>query len=266
MSAQAITTDSLGYLARQSIRQGHHRSATSNLAPGYVQANLAILPASLATDFLRFCQQNPKPCPLLAVSSAGDISLPSIAKNLDIRTDVPRYVLWRNGEAMGDLEDLRTVWREDLVTFAIGCSFSFEQALLSARVPVRNIEQNHNVSMYITNIPTQAAGPFSGPMVVSMRPMKAADAIKAIQITSRYPSVHGAPIHFGDPSEIGIKDLDRPDYGDPTEIRSGEVPVFWACGVTPQSAIRSAKPEISITHKPGYMLVTDLLNVELEFR
>ena len=255
-----------GYMARQQIRAKQHQGPTSNLAPGYVQANLAILPRHLAFDFLRFCQQNPKPCPILAVSEPGSVTLPNIAQELDIRTDIPQYVLWRDGKPVEEIDNLQSVWREDLVTFAIGCSFSFEHALLNAHVPVRNIEQQRNVSMYITNIPTQAAGPFGGPLVVSMRPMSAANAIKAIQITARYPSVHGAPIHFGNPQEIGIANIDQPDFGDPTEIKVGEIPVFWACGVTPQSAIRSAQPELSITHKPGYMLVTDVLNVELEFK
>ena len=249
--------------ARLAIRRGEFRAPTAGLAPGYVQGNLAILPQAYAADFLLFCTRNPKPCPLIGVSEPGNPAMPALGADLDIRTDIPQYSLFENGEHAGDLDDLSTVWRDDFVTFAIGCSFSFEAALVEAGIPMRHIEQSKNVAMYRTNIATQAAGPFGGPLVVSMRPMSAAHAIRAIQITSRFPGVHGAPVHFGNPREIGIADIDRPDYGDVMEIKPGEVPVFWACGVTPQSAIRAARPAISITHKPGCMLITDLRNSAL---
>lgn len=249
--------------ARLAIRRGEHTGPTPGLAPGYVQGNLAVLPAALAADFLRYCQFNPKPCPLIGMGEPGDWRIPALGADLDVRTDIPGYCLFRDGEFAGDLPDLKAVWRDDLVAFAIGCSFSFEEALLEAQVPVRHIECGSNVPMYRSNIATAPAGPFGGPMVVSMRPMKPADAIRAIQVTSRFPNVHGAPVHFGDPAAIGIDDISRPDFGDAVEIRPGEVPVFWACGVTPQSAIRAARPEIAITHKPGCMLVTDLRNAQL---
>ena len=249
--------------ARLAIRRGEFRAPTAGLAPGYVQGNLAILPQAYAADFLLFCTRNPKPCPLIGVSEPGNPAMPALGADLDIRTDIPQYSLFENGEHAGDLDDLSAVWRDDFVTFAIGCSFSFEAALVEAGIPMRHIEQSKNVAMYRTNIATQAAGPFGGPLVVSMRPMSAAHAIRAIQITSRFPGVHGAPVHFGNPREIGIADIDRPDYGDVMEIKPGEVPVFWACGVTPQSAIRAARPAISITHKPGCMLITDLRNSAL---
>lgn len=249
--------------ARAAIRSGRHRGPTSNLALGHVQGNLAILPRDYASDFLLFCQRNPKPCPLVAVSDVGTPRIPMLGGDLDIRTDVPGYVLWNNGEYVRDLENLNEVWRDDLVTFVIGCSFSFEAALMEAGIPLRHIEQGRNVAMWRTNIATAPAGPFGGPMVVSMRPMKPADAIRAIQITSRFPTVHGAPVHFGDPAAIGIADIMKPDFGDAVEIKADEVPVFWACGVTPQSAIRAAKPSFAITHKPGCMLVTDLRNSDL---
>jgi uncharacterized protein YcsI (UPF0317 family) len=255
-----------GTQVRQAIRHGRLHGDTSSVAPGYVQANLAIIPAQWAHDFLKFCQRNPKPCPLLGVSEAGEVTLPAVARDLDIRRDLSGYRVWRDGERCGDVRDLMDLWQSDWVTFAIGCSFSFEQALIAHGVSVRNIEQKVNVSMYVTNLPTQAAGPFSGPLVVTMRPMSAQDAIRAVQITSRFPKVHGAPIHIGDPALIGIRDLARPDFGDPVDIRDGEIPVFWACGVTPQMAIQQAKLPICITHVPGYMLVTDLLNSELEFQ
>jgi len=222
-----------------------------------------ILPKALADDFLRFCQLNPKPCPVLAVSQPGDPMLPKLGADIDIRTDVPRYRVWRRGELVDEPTDLRALWRDDLVTFVIGCSFSFEQALLDSGLSLRHVDQNRNVAMYRTNIATEAAGPFHGPMVVSMRPLKAKAAIRAIQITSRFPDVHGAPVHLGDPSLIGIADLAKPDYGDAIDVMPDELPVFWACGVTPQAAIAQAKPEFCITHAPGAMLITDLLNHQL---
>lgn len=257
----ATLLDSLD--ARLRARRGELTGPTAHLAPGRVQANLAILPASLANDFLRFCTRNPRPCPLVAVSEPGDARLPALGADLDVRTDVPRYRVWRHGELAEEPLDVTHVWRDDLVTFAIGCSFSFEEALMAAGIEVRHVACGTNVPMYLTNIDTVPAGPFAGPMVVSMRPMKAADAIRAIQITTRFPSVHGAPVHLGDPAEIGIPDLALPDYGDPVELRRGELPVFWACGVTPQSVIARARPEFCITHAPGHMLVTDRLNSEL---
>jgi uncharacterized protein YcsI (UPF0317 family) len=250
-------------LARQKIRSGAWTAHTSGLAESHVQANLVILPKLQADDFLLFCQRNPKPCPLLAVSEPGDFRLATLGADLDVRTDVPRYRVWNDGGLVAEPNEIKSVWRDDLVTFAIGCSFSFEQALVDSGLPLRHVEQGKNVAMYRSNILTQAAGPFHGPMVVSMRPMKAADAIRAIQITSRFPNVHGAPIHIGDPALIGIADLQKPDYGDAVDVMPDELPVFWACGVTPQAAIAQARPAFCITHAPGYMLITDLLNQQL---
>ena len=245
---------------RVRIRSGEWRAQTPGLAPVYVQGNVAILPAELAGDFHRFCFNNPKPCPLLAVSEVGSPRLPRLGNDLDIRTDVPRYRVFRNGEVVDEPYDIRDYWRDDLVAFVIGCSFSFEQPLIENGIGIRHIEQNRNVPMYRTNIPTTPAGVFHGPMVVSMRPLKAADAIRAIQITSRFPAVHGAPIHIGNPELIGIRDLSKPDYGEAVDVHNDELPVFWACGVTPQSVVAHAKPSFCITHYPGHMLITDLLN------
>jgi uncharacterized protein YcsI (UPF0317 family) len=245
---------------RAAIRAGRFSSHTSGLAPGYVQGNVVILPKSLATDFLRYCQLNPKSCPLLDVSEPGDPTLPRLGTNLDIRSDVPRYRVWRSGELVNEPTDIHSYWRSDLTTFVIGCSFSFEQALLESGISMRHIDQNCNVAMYRSNIVTEPVGVFNGPMVVSMRPLKASAAIRAVQITSRFPALHGAPIHIGDPSLIGINHLSKPDYGDPVEIKSDELPVFWACGVTPQAAITQARPEFCITHSPGAMLITELFN------
>ncbi|TCQ95490.1 putative hydro-lyase [Neorhizobium sp. JUb45] len=259
----AFDPGSAAHLVRLEARSGALSGPTANLAPGFVQANLAIMPRELAYDFLLFCQRNPKPCPLIGVSDAGAPLIEALGHDLDIRTDVPRYRVWENGKLVAEPEDITGIWRDDLVTFAIGCSFSFEEALLAANVPVRHIEDDTNVPMYRTSIEAVPAGVFSGPLVVSMRPMKPEDAIKAVQITSRFPSVHGAPVHIGDPSTIGVKDIFEPDYGDAVRIENGEVPVFWACGVTPQAAIAQASPAFSITHAPGHMLVTDLVNAAL---
>lgn len=245
------------------IRQGRWTSQTSGLANGHVQGNVVILPAAEAGDFLRYCQRNPKPCPVLAVSEPGQAELPSLGADIDICTDLPRYRVWRHGELVDEPTDISALWRKDMVTFVLGCSFSFEQALQEAGLRIRHIDQGRNVPMYRTNTATEPAGPFHGPMVVTMRPFKAADAIRAVQITSRFPDVHGAPVHIGDPAQIGISDLAHPDYGDAVEVLPDEIPVFWACGVTPQAAIMQARPEFCITHAPGAMLITDLLNHHL---
>lgn len=249
--------------ARGKIRTGEWTSHTSGLAHQHVQGNVVILPETLANDFLRYCQRNPKPCPLLAVSEPGRWRLPELGCDIDIRTDVPQYRVWRDGQLADQPTDITDLWRDDLVTFVIGCSFSFEQALQDAGMPLRHIEQGKNVAMFRSNISTAPAGPFHGPMVVSMRPFRPADAIRAVQITSRFPQVHGAPVHVGLPHLIGIADLNAPDYGDPVAVNDDEVPVFWACGVTPQAAITQAKPDFCITHAPGAMLITDLFNHQL---
>ncbi len=251
-----------GLAARLLIRSGAHRAPTSGLAPGYVQGNLAILPQALTADFQRFCELNPKPCPLIGTSAPGDWRVPELGEDIDIRRDLPRYRVWRNGELVAEPETLDDYWRNDLVSFVIGCSFSFEEALIADGIEIRHIARGCNVPMYRTSIATHPAGPFHGPMVVSMRPMKPADAIRAVQITTRFPAVHGAPVHIGKPEMIGISDIMKPDYGDAVPVGDDELPVFWACGVTPQSVIATAKPEFCITHYPGSMLVTDRKNSE----
>jgi uncharacterized protein YcsI (UPF0317 family) len=263
MNASDDRSIAAGSRERLRIRRGDFCGATAGLAPGNVQANLVILPKALAHDFLRFAQANPKPCPVLAVSEPGDPRLPSLGEDLDIRTDLPRYRVWRCGELVDEPTELGPVWRDDLVSFALGCSFSFEQALIDDGIPLRHIATGVNVAMYRTNIPCAPAGPFAGPLVVSMRPFKPADAIRAIQITSRFPSVHGAPVHVGVPQAIGIRDLSDPDYGDAVAVADDELPVFWACGVTPQAVIAEVRPEFCITHAPGSMLITDLRNAKL---
>ena len=249
--------------ARLAIRHGRHTGPTAGMAPGYVQGNLAILPQDVAGEFLRFAVANPKPCPLIAVSEPGDPHIRSLGADLDIRTDVPRYRVWRDGEIVDEPTDLDAHWRDDLVTFVIGCSYSFEQALVEDGIEIRHIAQGCAVPMFRTNIATVPAGRFHGPMVVSMRPMSPADAIRAIQITGRLPNVHGAPVHLGRPDLIGIPDVMAPDYGDPVPVGPDEIPVFWACGVTPQSVVATARPPFCITHYPGSMVVTDLSNARL---
>jgi len=252
-----------GLDVRLACRSGGFDGATTGLAPGFVQGNLAILPRDWADEFLRFCVANPKPCPLIGIAEPGDPRLPALAGDLDLRTDLGRYRVWRDGELADEPIDVRDVWRDDLVSFVIGCSFSFEEPLIAADVPIRHLACGCNVSMYRTNVPTKPAGRFRGPLVVSMRPLKPADAIRAVQITSRLPAVHGAPVHLGFPEAIGIADIAKPDYGDAVPIEPGELPVFWACGVTPQTAIAAARPPFAITHAPGRMLVTDLKNAQL---
>jgi uncharacterized protein YcsI (UPF0317 family) len=248
---------------RARIRRGEHTGNTAGLAPGFVQGNLVVLPAEAAGDFLRFCQRNPQACPLLAVGEPGDPMLPALGEDLDIRHDLPRYRVWRDGALAGEPTDIAELWRDDLVSFVIGCSFSFEQALMEAGVPLRHVLEGRNVAMYRTNRATAPAGRFHGPLVVSMRPMTPAHAIRAIQITSRFPRVHGAPVHLGLPAQLGIADLARPDFGDPVALRDDELPVFWACGVTPQAALMASRPPFAITHAPGCMLITDELNTRL---
>jgi uncharacterized protein YcsI (UPF0317 family) len=247
---------------RARIRAGEHTGNTSGLAAGYVQCNIVILPADWAADFLRFCQLNPKPCPLIASGEPGDPSLAGLG-DIDIRSDLPRYRVYRDGALDQELNDIHSLWRDDLVSFALGCSFSFEEALMADGLEVRNITEGVNVPMYRSDIDCAPAGPFAGKMVVSMRPFLAADAIRAVQICTRFPAVHGAPVHLGDPGLIGIEDISRPDYGDPVSLLDNELPVFWACGVTPQVALEQAKPPLCITHSPGSMLVTDLPNSRL---
>ncbi|HEY5718398.1 MAG TPA: putative hydro-lyase [Motiliproteus sp.] len=248
---------------RASIRSGEHRGTTSGLAPGLVQGNVVILPAEWATDFLTYCQNNPVACPLIAVSQPGEPLLAELGRDLDIRFDIPEYQVFRNGARAEVVSDIDALWQDDLVTFVLGCSFSFEDALLRAGLSVRNIEQGGNVSMYRSNLATNPGGRFHGNMVVSMRPFRAADAIRAIQVTTRLPKAHGAPVHLGDPALIGIADLAQPDFGDPVAVHADELPLFWACGVTPQVALENARPPFAITHVPGKMLITERLNEEL---
>jgi uncharacterized protein YcsI (UPF0317 family) len=242
---------------RSLIRRGEWQTPTTGLAPGYVQGNLVMLPKREAFSFLLFCMRNPKPCPVLDVLEAG-VWEPQIASGADLRTDVPKYRVYQNGELKDEVPDVQNVVQKDLVSFLFGCSFSFESALLSADVPVRNLEENCNVSMYITDRQCVSAGPFSSPLVVSMRPMKRQQAIRAIQVTTRFHLTHGAPVHMGSPEEIGIGSLDKPDFGDPVTVRPDEIPVFWACGVTTTLAAVSAQLPLVITHAPGHMFVSDL--------
>lgn len=243
---------------RLACRTGAWTGTTAGLAPGFTQANLAILPADLANDFLRFCQRNPKPCPLLGVSEPGSPHIPELGEDLDLQTDLPGFRVWQDGVLVDEPATLERWWRNDLVTFAIGCSYSFESALIAEGMRLRHVEQCTEVPMYRTNIDCAPAGPFHGKLVVSMRPLRPADAIRAVQITSRFPAVHGAPVHIGLPEAIGITDLAQPDYGKPVEILPDELPVFWACGVTPQSVIAAMRPPFAITHIPGRMLVLDV--------
>lgn len=248
---------------RRQCRTGKWDKPTSGLAPGFAQANMVILDRRFAFDFLLFCQRNPKPCPILEVLEAGQEEPRRTAPGADITRDLPRYRIWVDGQPEREVTDIRAYFNADLVTFLLGCSFSFEEALIQAGVPVRNIEEGKNVSMYTTNRACDPAGPFSSRLVVTMRPIPDPLVPRAVQITSRYASVHGAPIHIGHPRVLGIKNLDRPDFGDPVTMKKGETPVFWACGVTSTLAALSARPELCITHAPGHMFITDVPNETL---
>jgi len=248
---------------RKLIRAGQLVKPTCGLAPGYTQANLVILPRELAFDFLLFCQRNPKPCPVLEVLEPGVYEPAFTAPGADIRVDVPLYRIYKDGVLLSEEEDIMNYWDGGLVSFLLGCSFTFESALIRAGIPLRHLREGKNVSMFVTNIQTSPAGMFSGPLVVTMRPIPRESVIRAIQITSRFPGVHGAPVHIGEPVKIGIKGLTQPDYGDPVDVKENEVPVFWACGVTPQAVALKSKPPLMITHSPGYMFITDLLDEDL---
>ncbi|HEX5447306.1 MAG TPA: putative hydro-lyase [Pirellulales bacterium] len=244
---------------RKKIRSGEHRGPTAGQAPGFVQTNVVILPQQDAAEFAEFCRLNPRPCSLVEQLTPGDPEPRDSAPGADLRTDVPRYRVFRSGIAQPrEPTDISDLWRDDLVGFLLGCSFTFEAALLAAGLPVRHIEQGRNVPMYRTNIACQPAGRFAGPLVVSMRPYRLEHIERVREITARYPTMHGEPIHVGDPAAIGVADLARPDFGEAVTVDAREVPVFWACGVTPQLALAAARPELAITHSPGCMFVTDL--------
>jgi len=249
--------------ARREIRHDRWVRPTAGLAPGYVQANLIALPRRWAYDFLLFAQRNPKPCPALEVTDPGSPEPRLTAPGADLRTDLPKYRIWRRGELEAESLEVTAVWRDDLVAFLLGCSFTFESALLAAGVPLRHLEEGCNVPMYVTSVECVPAGPFRGPMVVSMRPVPRALVPRAVLVTARYPAAHGAPVHIGHPDAIGISDLSQPDFGHPVTVRAGETAVFWACGVTSQVVARRARPELMITHAPGHMFVTDLRDEQL---
>lgn len=248
---------------RDLIRRGKLARPTSGLAPGYAQANLVILPKELAFDFFLFCQRNSKACPLLEVLEPGEYEPILTAPDADLRVDVPLYRIYKDGKLVLEEKEVTSYWTSNLVCFLLGCSFTFETALMRAGITLRHIDEGKNIAMYETNIAAISAGIFSGPIVVTMRPIQTTKVVKSIQITSRFPLFHGAPLHIGNPERIGIQDLEHPQYGDPVDIREDEVPVFWACGVTSQTVALKSKPPLMITHSPGYMFITDILDEEL---
>jgi uncharacterized protein YcsI (UPF0317 family) len=248
---------------RSDIRSGKWNQPTVGLAPGYVQANLVILPKELSFDFLLFCQRNPKPCPILEVIEAGKVEPARLAPRADLRTDLPSYRIFREGEFVGEEYAIKHLWRDNLVSFLLGCSFTFDSVLMDAGIPIRHIEEGKNIPMYVTSHECVPAGIFTGPLVVSMRPIPSDKVAQVVEITRRYPTMHGEPIHIGDPEAIGITDLSCPEYGDNVNMNAGEVPVFWACGVTPQAVAIRSKPSTMITHSPGHMFITDLKNETL---
>lgn len=243
---------------RRAIRTGHYSRHTAGLAKGKMQANLVVLPEAHALDFMRYCQRNPQPCPVIGVTDTGDSLFRTLGADIDVCTDLPSYNVYREGKLSEQHGSIRDLWRDDLVAFALGCSFTFEHALKRAGIALWHVDHDRTVPMYRTRMPTVAAGPFSGPMVVSMRPLPDDRIAEAIKISAAYPLAHGAPVHVGAPHEIGIEQIDKPDWGDKAAIGTGETPVFWACGVTPQVAIAKAALPFCITHTPGHMLITDI--------
>ena len=248
--------------ARQLFRDGLE-STTSNWARGYAQANLVVLPKDDAYDFLLFCTRNPKPCPLLEVTEAGSPEPKTVAPGADLRTDLGGYRIYKKGELVEETKDITNWWQDDMVAFVLGCSFSFEEALVNAGVPVRHFEKSKDCPIYITTQQCVPAGRFSGPLVVTMRPVPSRLVGRAVTVTARFPSVHGSPVHIGNPEALGIKDINSVDYGDPPDIYPGEVPIFWACGVTPQAVALNSKPDLMITHIPAFMFITDVWNESL---
>ncbi len=243
---------------RQAIRRNEYAGHTAGLCDGLLQCNLVILPEQYAADFEAYCQSNTVACPLLGKSPVGDYHIDNLGEAIDLRTDLPLYNVYKDGKLNASVQDIKTLWRTDLVAFAIGCSFTFERALIAAGINMRHIEENATVPMFKTDIPTKAVGQFEGPMVVSMRPIKPSDVEKVDAICASFPHAHGAPIHVGDAQSIGISDLTQPDWGDAVSIKDGEIPVFWGCGVTTQNALERARPELCITHSPGAMLITQI--------
>lgn len=248
---------------RKKVRNNEFQKPTAGMCPGYAQTNLIVLPWEDAYDFLLFAQRNPKPIPILEVTEVGSRELQTLGNDIDVATDFPKYRIYRNGKMVDEYLSVVDFWREDLVSFLIGCSFSFENLLVDAGIEIRHITEKANVPMFNTNIPLKQAGKFSGNMVVSMRPIKSSQIATAVNVTNRLPGVHGAPIQIGNPAEIGIYDLATPDYGDAVTINENEIPVFWACGVTPQAAVMASKPKFAITHSPGHMLITNISNKDL---
>lgn len=252
--------------ARARIRIGEHTGPTSGLAPGYAQANLVVLPAEDAADFARFCVRNPKPCPLLDITDEGSPNPTAFSRDADLRTDIPRYRVFADGALVDEPTEVTQYWRDDLVSFLLGCSFTFESALAAAGVPLAHQRQGVNVPMYVTDRSCVPAGPYSGNLVVSMRPLAPEHIARAVEITTRFPAMHGGPVHIGDPAALGISSLGSPDFGDPVSIDQGEIPAFWACGVTPQAAVVDAKPSLAIFHAPGHMFITDRPHAEFDTR
>lgn len=249
---------------RTLTRERKWAGSTEGLAEGYAQANLVIVPEEVAFEFLLFCLRNPKPCPIVEVTDPGSPMIRQVARQADLRTDLPRYCVYREGELAAEVEDISDDWRDDLVGFLIGCSYTFETALLNANIPLKHMELNKPGPLYMTNIQCVPAGRFSGPMVVSMRPVKHHQVVRAVQVTSRFPATHGAPVHIGDPALIGVHDLDDVCYGTSTvPVEDDEVPVFWGCGCTPQAVALASNVDFMITHQAGHLFLTDTLAEEI---
>jgi len=250
---------------RLAMRDGSWTGTTHGLARGYAQANLAIVPRDAALDFMRFCQRNPKPCPLLDVTDTGDPEFRLVAPGSDVRRDLSGYCVYRDGILVDEPDDISDLWSADLVAFAMGCSLSFDAVLQDNGLRVAHLDKpGGRIAVYTSGIDCVPAGPFAGPMVVSLRPIPRGELDRVVEVTKRYPSIHGGPVHIGDPAAIGVTDVSATDWGKPPEIGPDDVPVFWGCGVTPQAVAMAARLPLMITHKTGHMLLTDLLVKELD--
>lgn len=246
------------------IRTGEWTGHTTGIAQGYVQANLVILPKAWAFDFLLFCQRNPLACPVLEVTNTGQPCPTALAPDADLRTDLPLYRIFRKGALIEEVTDIRQYWRKDFVSFLLGCSTTFEAALLKAGIQLDHIEKGYNPPVYISNQPCDPAGKFKGPLVVSMFPIASEKVAQVVRISSRYPKAHGAPVHIGNPQAIGISDLSQPDFGELRAIGEDQIPVFWACGVTPQVVARQARPALMVTHAPGHMFLSNWRDQDID--
>lgn len=248
---------------RNEIRLKRWNGTTYGLAKKYAQVSPVILAEKYADDFLRLCKVNPKIFPLYGVSETGNSKLSFLGEDVDVKSDLSSYRVYSNGQFNGNTGSIKEIWQDDFVTFAIGCSLSFEEILIMQGIPLRHLQENKKIPAYQTNIELNSTGAFSGKTFVTMRQFSTLDSTKATTLTAQFPKFHGAPLHSGDCTQIGIKDLSKPDYGDTPTLYKDDIPLYWACGITVLQVIEKAEMPIAIVVNPGYMLITDLLVMSL---